>query len=122
MLFSMAFVAVSSIALCVGGIVMSLFLMPVPSRYIVMSLLALVLVAHVCWLYHILGEIYVNMPKKRPRKRSTPSPVRHRLIALVVLEILAGVAMYILYSNAVIIPAYGMIIVIIICGLTSLLF
>lgn len=122
MLFGMAFVAVSSITLHIATIVITLLLMPAPYKYVLVSLLTIVSLAHAYWLYHIIGEIYADMPKKRPRKRKPQNTKGHRLVALVVIESIVGISIYILYSNGLKIPAPGIVAILLIGGMSSLLF
>lgn len=122
MLFGMAFVAVSSIMLHIAAIVITLLLMPAPYKYVLVTLLTIVSLAYAYWLYHIIGEIYADMPKRRPRKRKPKNTGGHRLTALVVIEIIFGVSVYILYSNGIKIPAPGIVAILLIGGLSSLLF
>lgn len=92
-------------------------------KYVVLSASGIALLFTLCMCGAEIKFRWENRPRpKHKRKTAKKESSSHKIVALVVLEVLAGAAMGILYTNGVVLNSTVVIAIIIIVAIVSLLY
>lgn len=109
----MLYSVIIDIVLAVAGSGLSLLILDAPYSYIVTVLCIFEVLVKSMWLRELIEELRESAPQKRPRKKNNTGQKR-MVITIALMEIVAGLVLFILYSNGVkISPEIGLVAVLI---------
>lgn len=109
----MLYSVIMDIILAVAGAGLSLLVLDAPYSYIVTVLCILEVFVKSMWLRELIEELREAVPQKKSRKKNNTGQKR-MAITIVLMEIVAGLALFILHTNGVkISPEIGLVTVLI---------